>query len=143
MPITVSVADYSSSGAISAQSEATLSFEGDSVALLGYTGPGEALVTVQLDNATPMTLNTSRAAANVQVMLFYADGLGTGQHTLRMTPEAGSSSDVLMAVDYAVITAASYVFLVFSDSAGSELITSQLTCQLNLPSFKVKLCCIF
>ncbi|KAF9456657.1 hypothetical protein BDZ94DRAFT_1177253 [Collybia nuda] len=69
----------------------------DIVSLYGSTGPLNSPYTVQLDSWPNKTFQGNRPTYKTQSLLYYADNLGPGDHTLTITNEADSN----LQIDYA------------------------------------------
>ncbi|KAF9568155.1 hypothetical protein CPC08DRAFT_702581 [Agrocybe pediades] len=77
---------------------ATLTFEGDAVAVYGPVGPSGGAYSVQVDNASPLQYTTNTTSIfKVNEVLFFAGNLGAGNHSVRI--QTGSSSGEF-AIDY-------------------------------------------
>ncbi|KAJ7836787.1 hypothetical protein B0H14DRAFT_1119779 [Mycena olivaceomarginata] len=85
----------------------TLSFTGDRVGLYGSIGVQGGPYTVRVDNGSVSNFTSKRRIADPNTsladylagqMLFYADGLVAGNHTLTVTSNLGS-----LGIDYAII----------------------------------------
>jgi hypothetical protein len=68
-----------------AGSKATLKFRGTGVTWSGYRGPDGGMATVQVDNGTPIPVDTYAAAMKVQEAVFTVSGLADKDHTLTIT----------------------------------------------------------
>ncbi|KAK0476653.1 hypothetical protein IW261DRAFT_1489438 [Armillaria novae-zelandiae] len=78
----------------------TYSFSGEGVSLYGPVGPGYAAFSVQLDDSPSVNSTAIRKSFVPQVLLYHADGLGSGQHVLKMMMQP-SDDDQELAVDFA------------------------------------------
>ena len=56
---------------------------GDAISLYGPVGASGAPYLVQMDNSKPVSYNANRAEG-YQVLLYHANNLGSGNHTLRL-----------------------------------------------------------
>ncbi|PFH53739.1 hypothetical protein AMATHDRAFT_54218 [Amanita thiersii Skay4041] len=76
---------------------ASLTFVGEAISLYGQVTPNGAPYTIELDNNPPTNYNASRVES-YQMLLYHANNLGGGNHTLtfRCTP----SGSQLCALDY-------------------------------------------
>ncbi|KAJ7790432.1 hypothetical protein B0H14DRAFT_2939863 [Mycena olivaceomarginata] len=90
--------DGSGHGTTLGGANVTLSFTGDRVGLYGSIGVQGGPYTVRVDNGAIADPNTSLADYLAGQMLFYADGLVAGNHTLTVTSNLGS-----LGIDYAII----------------------------------------
>ncbi|ESK97297.1 hypothetical protein Moror_17728, partial [Moniliophthora roreri MCA 2997] len=63
----------------------TYTFEGDGIALYGPVGPSAAAFDVQVDNEQASTFTANKARDVPQVLLYRADGLGPGKHTVKLS----------------------------------------------------------
>jgi hypothetical protein len=75
-------------------------FTGPSVSLFGPIGPSYSPYTVQIDDGTIVNYSAKNDNFIPQVMLFYADNLSSGQHTVKVSYQP-SQDGQLFAVDYA------------------------------------------
>ncbi|KAH8823840.1 hypothetical protein DL96DRAFT_1615619 [Flagelloscypha sp. PMI_526] len=66
----------------------TFNFQGDAVQLIGSIGPDHGVFTASLDGQST-SLNATHGTYQPQQMLYFADGLGSGQHTLTVTRVSG------------------------------------------------------
>ncbi|CUA72036.1 hypothetical protein RSOLAG22IIIB_10001 [Rhizoctonia solani] len=64
---------------------ASVQFQGNAVYLYGGTLDDHGTFNVQLDNHDPVGLNGSTNGYHPRVLLYYADGLGSGNHKLTVT----------------------------------------------------------
>ncbi|KAF8598672.1 hypothetical protein BDV93DRAFT_412802, partial [Ceratobasidium sp. AG-I] len=77
------------------QANASLLFEGSGIYLYGGTLHDHGGFSVQIDAGFPVSLNGSTSGYHSGVLLYYADGLGVGKHTLTVTnTEAGRWLDI-------------------------------------------------
>ncbi|KAJ6485642.1 hypothetical protein C8R45DRAFT_828761 [Mycena sanguinolenta] len=74
----------------------------DAVAIYGTTGPGQSLYSVSPPNRTVQEFNASRDTFSSQVLLYYGDRFGPGNHTITLVTQ----SPGLFQVDYAVVHSA-------------------------------------
>ncbi|KAL1720434.1 hypothetical protein EV715DRAFT_289397 [Schizophyllum commune] len=79
----------------------TLNFTGQAIDLFGGVGPQRGPYTVQLDGGEEQTFNATNDNVGVQIMLYHADNLGGGEHSLRVANAPANTGDGLV-VDYAV-----------------------------------------
>ncbi|EIW74819.1 hypothetical protein CONPUDRAFT_112764 [Coniophora puteana RWD-64-598 SS2] len=82
---------------------ATLTFTGDVVSLYGTVGPSNGAFSVQIDGGVTTKYNATSVITMYQYMLFHADSLGGGQHTLKLMNQGTSSLNL----DYAAVMALS------------------------------------
>ncbi|KAJ7617186.1 hypothetical protein FB45DRAFT_1034480 [Roridomyces roridus] len=86
--------------------EATLEFMGDRVALYGAVGDIGGPYSVSIDGGSPALYSSKTKILHggnlTQQMIFYADHLPAGNHTLTLTSEASSSSDFI-SIDFAIV----------------------------------------
>ncbi|KAK0455441.1 uncharacterized protein EV420DRAFT_1272379 [Desarmillaria tabescens] len=78
----------------------TYNFSGEGVSLYGPVGPNYAAFSAQLDDGPLVTSTAIRANFVPQVLLYHADGLGSGQHALKVTMQPSDDAQEL-AVDFA------------------------------------------
>ncbi|KAK0242025.1 hypothetical protein EDD85DRAFT_426085 [Armillaria nabsnona] len=78
----------------------TYSFSGEGVSLYGPVGPGYAAFSAQLDGGPSVNSTAIRKSFVPQVLLYHADGLGPGQHLLKMMMQPSDDAQEL-AVDFA------------------------------------------
>ncbi|KAJ1300306.1 hypothetical protein OPQ81_005128 [Rhizoctonia solani] len=64
---------------------ASVQFQGNAVYLYGGTLDDHGTFNVQIDDHTPVGLNGSSKGYHPRVLLYYADGLGPGNHKLTVT----------------------------------------------------------
>ncbi|CAE6436439.1 unnamed protein product [Rhizoctonia solani] len=64
---------------------ASVQFQGNAVYLYGGTLDDHGTFNVQIDNHDPVGLNGSTNGYHPRVLLYYADGLGSGNHKLTVT----------------------------------------------------------
>ena len=74
---------------------------GSHVELYGVVGPFGGLFTVQLDDGPQKILNASRSKFTPRVVLYQDNGLGPGNHTVRVTnaPFSGQT----LSIDYVTV----------------------------------------
>jgi hypothetical protein len=63
----------------------TFTFRGTSIAWQSGRGPDFGIATVQLDNGAPVDVDTYSASPKFQEVLFRANGLANGTHTLKIS----------------------------------------------------------
>lgn len=85
----------------------TYSFSGEGVSLYGPVGPGYAAFSAQLGGGPSVNSTAIRTSFVPQVLLYHADGLGSGQHVLKMMMQP-SDDDQELAVDFANVYTTSY-----------------------------------
>ncbi|KAF8800280.1 hypothetical protein BYT27DRAFT_7118036 [Phlegmacium glaucopus] len=73
------------------------------VAIFGPVSPQGAPYSVRLDNGATTNYTTSKQFYQPQTMLFQAENLGSGAHTVRLTSEAWNNSALTFAIDYAQV----------------------------------------
>lgn len=78
----------------------TYSFSGEGVSLYGPVGPGYAAFSAQLDGGLSVNSTAIRKGFVPQVLLYHADGLGSGLHVLKLMMQP-SGDDQELAVDFA------------------------------------------
>ncbi|KAH7927499.1 hypothetical protein BV22DRAFT_1127311 [Leucogyrophana mollusca] len=80
-----------------------VSFKGEIISLYGTVGLSNGPYSVKLDNGPSVTYNATQQLSYTQIMLYYADNLGSGQHQLTITnlPETSGQS---LNIDYATLT---------------------------------------
>ncbi|KAK0225668.1 hypothetical protein IW262DRAFT_702766 [Armillaria fumosa] len=78
----------------------TYNFFGEGASLYGSVGPGYAAFSAQLDGGPFVNSTAVRKSFVPQVLLYHADGLGSGQHVLKMMMQP-SDDDQELAVDFA------------------------------------------
>ncbi|TRM58243.1 hypothetical protein BD626DRAFT_511931 [Schizophyllum amplum] len=88
-------------GTRTADASVTLEFEGQAVRLYGGTGPQRGPYDVQFDGGKVQTFNATKRDIGGQILLFYADGLGEGSHSLQLTNKPVIDGQGL-AIDYVV-----------------------------------------
>ncbi|KAJ7293758.1 hypothetical protein C8J57DRAFT_36910 [Mycena rebaudengoi] len=90
------------------QSTATFTFSGDRVALYGSTGHPGGPFTAQIDAGAVLTLTTQENPVFPYYfpnqLLFYADGLPSGNHILKLVAAPQSATQGL-SIDYAIVDA--------------------------------------
>lgn len=74
---------------------------GDGVSLYGPVGPDYAPFSVQLNGAS-LTFSAQRSRNVSQVLLYHADNLGTGPHTLSLLFQPSTTGQIF-AIDYAEV----------------------------------------
>ncbi|KAJ7777271.1 hypothetical protein B0H16DRAFT_1712296 [Mycena metata] len=73
---------------------------GDAVTIYGTTGPGHSKYSVRrTDQATSRNFTAARDVFSSQVVLYFGNGFGQGNHTIMLTSE----SPGLFQIDYAVV----------------------------------------
>lgn len=70
---------------------ATVMFEGNAIALYGTTNTDHGLFSVSIDNGPEATFNASAPEPRFQMLLYYANGLPSGQHTLHLIDASPSN----------------------------------------------------
>ncbi|KAG8688164.1 hypothetical protein FRC11_005954 [Ceratobasidium sp. 423] len=76
---------------------ASVQFQGNAVYLYGGTLDDHGTFNVQIDDHNPVGLNGSTNGYHPRVLLYYADGLGSGNHKLTVT---NTQNDRYLDVDY-------------------------------------------
>lgn len=85
------------------EATAQLSFTGDCIALFGGVGPSAApAYSVQVDNNPATRYNANQPYARSHQLLFWAGGLGAGNHTIRVRMDSPVANQMLM-LDYAEV----------------------------------------
>lgn len=102
MQTKASVANNLLSGTTNNGASTTLSFTGDVVQVFGTCGPQNGPYQVQLDGGSPVSFNATKAANFEQVLIYYADNLGPGKHTVKFINQPASSGQSLN-IDYALV----------------------------------------
>ncbi|KAL0960561.1 hypothetical protein HGRIS_005598 [Hohenbuehelia grisea] len=74
---------------------------GETVSLFGTVGHSNAPYKVQLDGSGPQLFDGGSDIYNEHVMLFFADNLGPGNHTLVVTNAQNDRSGLKLEIDYA------------------------------------------
>ncbi|KAJ7737880.1 hypothetical protein DFH07DRAFT_892813 [Mycena maculata] len=87
---------------ITTGASATVTFNGDFITVYGPVGPTISRYTVVVDGVTGGTFNGTKENYTPQVALYYANGLGAGQHTIQLVSEPAVSGQ-FFAIDYAQI----------------------------------------
>ena len=82
----------------------TLSFTGDFVEIYGIAGPTTATYTVQVDGGLSSTYNGTKYAFHSQLLMYYADNLGAGEHTIKITNQPVTENQGLF-INYARVSA--------------------------------------
>ncbi|KAJ6569112.1 hypothetical protein B0H19DRAFT_1134643 [Mycena capillaripes] len=99
-------------GTVQSGATATFSFAGDRVGLYGSIGSQGGPYSVHIDNGSLSTSTTKQTISDpntplanylAQQLLFYADGLGAGNHTVTVTSNLVSSGTQDLNLDYAVV----------------------------------------
>ncbi|KAF7970706.1 hypothetical protein HWV62_23250 [Athelia sp. TMB] len=80
----------------------TLTFVGDAVQIFGTVGPQVSPYTVELDGGATATYNATKYANYQQVLLYYADNLGAGSHSVKITNQPSLSGESLN-INYALV----------------------------------------
>ncbi|KAG9042686.1 hypothetical protein FS837_010487 [Tulasnella sp. UAMH 9824] len=62
--------------------KATLTFEGDAIAVYGGVGPQYGPYAVRLDDQDPVSFTANSTNSHTQQILYFASGLGAGNHTV-------------------------------------------------------------
>jgi hypothetical protein len=70
------------------------------VSLYGPVGPEGSPYSVQLDGGLHTNYSSAKQSYTPQVLLYHADNLGPGKHSLRLSNQPSSSGQVF-AIDYA------------------------------------------
>ncbi|KAJ7481925.1 hypothetical protein FB451DRAFT_139105 [Mycena latifolia] len=83
-------------------SSATLAFSGDTVSLFGPIGPTLGPYGIEIDGKSIGTYNATSQTYAAQTILYYADGLGEGDHTLKVINQPTSTNQRL-AIDFASV----------------------------------------
>ncbi|KAJ7215159.1 hypothetical protein C8J57DRAFT_1396936 [Mycena rebaudengoi] len=81
---------------------AVLAFSGETVTLYGAVGPDLGQYEVKMDGQSSGTFVATRENYAAQVQLFYADNLGSGNHTLEVVNKPTSKQKNL-AIDFAMV----------------------------------------
>lgn len=89
-----------------------MSFVGDAVQIFGTVGPQVSPYSVQLDNGSTTTYNATKYAGYEQVLIYYADNLGSGSHNVKITNAPALSGESLN-INYALVNAVPSVSLKF------------------------------
>ncbi|KAK0482219.1 hypothetical protein IW261DRAFT_1677866 [Armillaria novae-zelandiae] len=76
-----------------------LYFLSDAVSIFGTSGPRNGHYTVRLDDMSSWSFSANRSTYETDVMLFHADNLGNGAHTLSLINEDEGG---LLEIDYAL-----------------------------------------
>ena len=76
----------------------THGFSGDAVSLFGTVGPDHSRYIVSVDGHRPEDFSATREASRSRVLLFHANNLGNGSHSVVMT----NVEEKVMQVDYAL-----------------------------------------
>ncbi|KIY68973.1 hypothetical protein CYLTODRAFT_350427 [Cylindrobasidium torrendii FP15055 ss-10] len=88
-----------SSGAARAQMSYSFQVSGDAISIFGSTGPDGGSFTVQVDGSPPSEHSAQTDSSRTRVLLFQADNLGNGNHTIIVANE----EEVTLRLDYAVV----------------------------------------
>jgi hypothetical protein len=75
------------------------STKGDAVSIYGTTGPNNSQYSVQRPGRPPQELTATRDIAASNVLLYFGDQFGAGNHTITLVNEAPG----LFQIDYAVV----------------------------------------
>ncbi|KAJ7080959.1 hypothetical protein B0H15DRAFT_786862 [Mycena belliarum] len=75
---------------------------GNAVSLFGPIGPSLGSYAIEVDGKSVGTFNATKVDYEAQQMLFLADDLGAGDHTLRVINQP-SSTNQLLAIDFASV----------------------------------------
>lgn len=78
----------------------TYTFQGEGMSLYGPVGPDGAAYSVQLDGTAPLNFTSNKEVPKTQVLLYHANNLPSGMHTLRVTGQPAIAGQSL-SVDYA------------------------------------------
>ncbi|KAG2021282.1 hypothetical protein CC2G_006535 [Coprinopsis cinerea AmutBmut pab1-1] len=82
---------------------AELTFEGDCIALFGSVGPNStSSYSVELNGGEKRSFSAQQRARRTKQLMYWAGGLGSGNHTLRVTMES-SRPEQELAIDYAEV----------------------------------------
>lgn len=84
----------------------TFGVKGDVVSLFGTIGPSQSPYLVSVDGGEPSTFSGTKRDFTTQVLLYHADSLGPGPHTLNVTNQPVASLQSL-SIDYAVVSTVS------------------------------------
>lgn len=74
------------------------------ISIYGTVGPQNAPYMVQLDDKSLLFYNATRTFYTPQTLLFFADNLGPGNHTLKLSSAQGLSTGMVLEIDYAEVT---------------------------------------
>ncbi|KAF4590614.1 hypothetical protein EYR40_009209 [Pleurotus pulmonarius] len=74
------------------------------ISIYGTVGPRNAPYMVQLDDKSLLFYNATRTFYTPQTLLFFADNLGSGNHTLTLSSVQGLSPGMVLEIDYAEVT---------------------------------------
>ncbi|KAF9499106.1 hypothetical protein BDN71DRAFT_1428426 [Pleurotus eryngii] len=74
------------------------------ISVYGTVGPRNAPYIVQLDDKSLLFYNATRTFNTPQTLLFFADNLGLGNHTLTLSSARGLSTGMVLEIDYAEVT---------------------------------------
>ncbi|KAJ7720962.1 hypothetical protein DFH07DRAFT_303752 [Mycena maculata] len=77
-----------------------LSFSGDTVSVFGAVGPSLGPYGITLDGESVGTFNATKQNYTAQMLLYHADGLGAGDHTLEVINQPTDTGQGL-AIDFA------------------------------------------
>ncbi|KAH6908464.1 hypothetical protein BKA70DRAFT_1149684 [Coprinopsis sp. MPI-PUGE-AT-0042] len=90
-------------GTAQQQATAELTFTGDCIALFGGVGPtGAAAYSVQVDSLAAQRFSASQTYARSRQLLYWAGGLGNGNHTIRIRMDSPVANQMLT-LDYAEV----------------------------------------
>lgn len=70
-----------------------VTFEGDAIGIYGTVNNDHGLFSVSIDDGTATNLNGTSPNVHFQTLLYYASGLSSGTHTLKLTNISPESSD--------------------------------------------------
>ncbi|PCH43415.1 hypothetical protein WOLCODRAFT_164420 [Wolfiporia cocos MD-104 SS10] len=88
---------------------ASLSFTGDAVAVYGTVSPLHANYTVTIDGKTSQPFNASAVRTiHSQTLLYFAENLGSSEHTLVITGNPGENTGKYVDVDFITVYSASH-----------------------------------
>lgn len=93
---------------LSANGIARLNFSGQAVSIFGSVGPSQGPYAVQLDSSIPIVFNAENTQFLSHQLLFRADSLGPGQHTVALSNRPDKIGQALD-IDLAVVTEAKVV----------------------------------
>ena len=82
------------------QAQVIFTFDGDAVAIYGNIGPSHGNYTANVNDAQPRTLSGNWNFTEYQQMLYYAEGLGAGEHHLVVQNVPTDSSRQVFNVDF-------------------------------------------
>jgi hypothetical protein len=76
--------------------------EGDAVAIYGTVGPNNGPYSAQLDGGPMNNFSATKYAFTPQILLYRADNLSQGNHTVQLQNQQSSPGQVLQ-IDFALI----------------------------------------